>query len=250
MASRALAYVIVVVVLVVPWWLLTASGTVAPLTLPPPGDVVEALGQLLGGTATWVPAVRITLGRTSWGFLVAAIAGVPLGVLLGRARLLERAYEPLLGTLAAVPLVVLYPVLAATLGIGTASKILLGGLYAFFPIAIAATRAVAQTDPVLVTAMRSMGAGNAHLARTVLLPSALPGIVSGLRVGLGLALVTVIAAEFIAGDSGVGYQLAAAGQGYRSADLFAWVALAVALTIAVNALFTLFASLLERSIRR
>jgi len=247
---RLIAYAIVVLLLILPWWALTAGGKVAPLTLPPPGAVGGALRELLGDAGDWLPSVGVTLGRTLLGFGLAVLVAVPLGVVLGRARLLDRAYEPLLGTLAAVPLVVLYPVLAATLGIGSASKVTLGGLYAFFPIAIAATRAVAQTDPGLLTAMRSMGAGSVRLARTVIVPSALPGIVTGLRVGLGLALVTVIAAEFIAGDDGVGYRLAAAGQGYQSAGLFAWVALAVVLTISVNAAFTVFASLLERSVRR
>jgi NitT/TauT family transport system permease protein len=243
---RAVTYAVVMVGVLGFWWLLTVTGSVPPLSLPPPADVVEALPQQTG----WLPAIGGTAARAAVGFGLAALAGVPLGVLLGRSRLLGLAYEPLLGTLAAVPLIVLYPVLASTLGIGTESKIVLGGLYAFFPIAIATTRSVAQTDPGLLAAMRSMGAGRARLARSVVVPSALPGIVSGLRAGLGLALVTVIAAEFIAGDSGVGYRLAAAGQGYRSADLFAWVVLALALTIVVNAAFTLFASLLERSVRR
>ncbi|WP_433360253.1 ABC transporter permease [Actinoplanes sp. CA-142083] len=247
---RLIAYGIVLLILIVPWWALSASGTVAPLTLPPLPSVGSALRSLLASAGDWLPDVALTVWRALAGFGIAAIAGVPLGVALGRSRLLGRAYEPLLGTLAAVPLVVLYPVLAATLGIGTWSKVVLGGLYAFFPIVIGTTRAVAQTDPGLVTAMRAMGAGRGRLAWTVVVPSALPGMVSGLRAGLGLALVTVIAAEFIAGDAGVGYRLAAAGQGYRSADLFAWVALAVVLTVLVNAAFTVFASLLERSVRR
>ena len=247
---RLLAYGVVLVAVLLPWWAVTAAGAVAPLTLPPPATVASALGELLADPGTWASAVAVTVGRTASGFGLAALVAVPLGVFLGRSRLLGRAYEPLLATLAAVPLVVLYPVLSATLGIGTASKVTLGCLYAFFPIAIAAVRAAGQVDPELLTAMRSMGAAPSRLAGSVVLPSALPGIVSGLRVGLGLALVTVIAAEFIAGDAGVGYRLAAAGQGYRSADLFAWVALAVVLTIVVNALFTLFATLLERSIRR
>jgi ABC-type nitrate/sulfonate/bicarbonate transport system permease component len=247
---RAVAYLVVILTVLLPWWALTASGAVAPLTLPTPAAVVEALRAVLDDTGTWLPAVGVTLGRTAAGFGIAALLALPLGVLLGRRRLLGLAYEPLLATLAAVPLVVLYPVLAAGLGLGAASKVLLGGLYAFFPIAIATTRSVAQTDPGLLAALRSMGAGSGRLARTVIVPSALPGIVTGLRAGLGLALVTVIAAEFIAGDAGVGYALAAAGQGYRSADLFAWVALTVVLTVVVNAAFTLFASLMERVLRR
>ena len=247
---RAATYAAVIALTLLAWWALTATRAVAPIIVPPVGAVVSALRIQLADPATWADAMGLTTARTAAGFLIATLAAVPLGIGLGRSSLLTRAYEPLLATVAAVPLVILYPVLAATLGIGTSSKMVLGGVYAFFPVAIAATRAVGQVDPNLVTAMRSMGSRGLHLVRTVIVPSALPGIVAGLRVGLGLALVTVIAGEFIAGSSGVGYQLAASSQGYQSADLFAWVVLAVALTVAVNAAFTIFSSLLERILRR
>ncbi|GIF26661.1 ABC-type nitrate/sulfonate/bicarbonate transport system permease component [Actinoplanes tereljensis] len=245
---KAAAYATVTLVTLLAWWLLTATGVTNPLILPPLGDVVAALRQQ--DPATWAAAMAVTTVRATAGFAAATVLAVPVGVLVGRNATLSHAYEPLLATLTAVPLVVLYPVLAATLGLGTSSKVALGGLYAFFPIAIATIRAVGQTDPVLVTAMRSMGATHGRVIRAVVVPSALPGIVAGLRIGFGLALVTVIAGEFIAGDDGVGYQLAASSQGYQSADLFAWVVLAVVLTIAVNTVFTFLATTLERTLRR
>lgn len=247
---RAVTYVAVLATGLLAWWALTATQAVAPLILPPLDTVGSALRVVLADPGTWADAMGVTVVQAVAGFLIATLIAVPLGIILGRNPLLSRAYEPLLGTLAAVPLIILYPVFAATLGIGTSSKVVLGALYAFFPIAIAATRAVGQVDPQLVTALRSMGSRGAHLVRTVVVPSALPGIITGLRVGFGLALVTVIAAEFIAGSAGVGYQLAATSQGYHSADLFAWVLLAIGLTIAVNTAFTILASLLERSLRR
>jgi ABC-type nitrate/sulfonate/bicarbonate transport system permease component len=109
---------------------------------------------------------------------------------------------------------------------------------------------VSQVDRSLLEAMRSMGARGTRVVRAVVLPYALPGIVAGLRIGFGLALVTVIAAEFIAGSAGVGYELAATSQGYHSADLFAWVALTVALTVVANMAFTTLTLALERTIRR
>jgi NitT/TauT family transport system permease protein len=247
---RAVSYLVVVGVLLLAWWALTVTHSVAPLLLPPLADVGSALRDQVTDVATWSGAAGITALRTAYGFLIATALAVPIGIVLGRSRLLRNAYEPLLATIAAIPLVVLYPVLAATLGIGTSSKVVLGGLYAFFPIAVTTVRAVRQVDPGLVTAMHSMGARRAQVIRAVVVPSALPGIVGGLRVGLGLGLVTVIAAEFIAGDEGIGYELAAASQGYDSGRLFAWVVLAVALTIAVTTVFTALTSLLERTLRR
>jgi NitT/TauT family transport system permease protein len=247
---RAGTYVAVLACTILAWWVLTATHAVIPLILPPLPAVGSALWVQLADPGIWAGAMGVTVARAAAGFAVAALVAVPLGVVVGRSPLLRRTYEPLLATLTAVPLVILYPVFAATLGSGTYSKVVLGALYAFFPIAIAAIRAVGQVDPRLVTALRSMGSRGAQLIRIVVVPSALPGIVTGLRVGLGLALVTVIAAEFIAGSAGVGYQLAATSQGYHTADLFAWVVLAVGLTIAVNATFTVLASLLERTFRR
>lgn len=247
---RATTYLAVLAAVLLVWWALTTSGTVTPLILPALPDVAAALRADLADTATWATAIATTCVRAASGFLTAAALAIPLGVVLGHRRLLGRAYEPLLATITAVPLVVLYPVLAATLGIGTASKVVLGGLYAFFPIAIATTRAVSQVDLTLITAMRAMGAQGGQLVRAVVLPSALPGIVAGMRIGFGLALVTVIAGEFIGGSSGVGYQLAATSQGYHSADLFAWVVLTVALTVAANLAFTTLTLVLERTVRR
>lgn len=247
---RAVSYVVVVGAVLLVWWVLTLTHSVAPLLLPPPADVGSALRDQIGDVATWFSAAGTTVARTTYGFLIATALAVPIGIVLGRNRLLHDAYEPLLVTIAAIPLVVLYPVLAATLGIGTSSKVVLGSLYSFFPIAVTTVRSVRQVDPGLVTAMRSMGASRARLIRDVVVPSALPGIVAGLRVGLGLGLVTVIAAEFIAGDEGIGYELAAASQGYDSGRLFAWVVLAVLVTIAVTSVFTVLTSLLERTLRR
>lgn len=247
---RLLIYLVVLAVALGAWWALTASGAVAPLILPPLGTVAAALRVTLADPGTWAAAMGVTLATTAAGFVLAGLVAIPLGILLGGRRLLDRAYEPLLATLSAVPLVILYPVLAATLGIGTSSKVVLGGLYAFFPMAIATVRAVRQIDATLVTALRAMGARPARVVGTALIPAALPGIVSGMRVGLGLALVTVIAGEFIAGSDGVGYQLAASSQGYHSDQLFAWVVLTVLLTVFVNAVFATGTSLLEREIRR
>jgi ABC-type nitrate/sulfonate/bicarbonate transport system permease component len=247
---RALTYLAVLAIVLLTWLALTATDTVAPLILPPPRRVATALRTLLADPGTWAAAMGTTVLQASAGFALAALLALPLGVTLGRSTELAQAYEPLLASLTAVPLIVLYPVLAAALGIGTASKLLLGALYAFFPIAIGTIRAVQQVDRRLITALRSMGSSGRHLIRTVVLPSALPGIVTALRIGFGLTLVTVIAAEFIAGSAGVGYQLAASSQGYDSAALFAWVALAAGLTVALNTVFTILTALAEGSIRR
>ncbi|WP_219420355.1 ABC transporter permease [Pseudonocardia nigra] len=90
-----------------------------------------------------------------------------LGLVVGTSRLLRDAYEPVFTTISALPLVVLYPIVAAILGVGSGSKIVIGTLYAFFPIVIATTRAAATVDTRLLAAARAMGASSAEVTRSV-----------------------------------------------------------------------------------
>jgi ABC-type nitrate/sulfonate/bicarbonate transport system permease component len=169
-------------------------------------------------------AVLSTLSEVVLAFAIAAVVGVSLGVVIARERLLTQAYEPLLGNLSAVPLVLLYPLLVGLFGLGAGSKVVLGALYAFFPIVIASIRAGQDVDRALETAARAMGARTWQLLQVVALPAMVPGIVAGLRVGLGLATVTVVAGEFIASTSGLGYHLAQTSQELNTPELFAWIA--------------------------
>jgi NitT/TauT family transport system permease protein len=247
---RPLLYVLTVVVILAVWELLSVSGLVQPLLLASPADTWTQLRGLAGQGSVVGDALQVTLRETLIAFGIAVVIGVPLGLALGSSRLLRKAYEPVLTSLNALPLVILYPVLAATLGIGSASKIALAALYAFFPIAIATVRATSSVDPRLVTAARTMGASQRQLTLSVIAPSVSSPVLAGLRVGLGLALVTTIAAEFISGSMGVGYQLGATSQGLDTPGLFAWIVVACLLTIAVNLVFTLCTTAARKGIYR
>ena len=159
---RVLVYAGTVAAVLAVWALLAGTGAVAPLLLPPIGDVWQALSDLAAEPSKLLEPVGTTLEETAVAFGIATAIALPAGVLVGSSRLLRRAYEPVLTGLNALPLVILYPVLAATLGVGSQSKIALGTLYAFFPIAIAAARATAGVDGRLITAARTMGATRAQ----------------------------------------------------------------------------------------
>ena len=247
---RVLVYAGTVAAVLAVWWALAATGTVAPLLLPTVGSVWQVLADLAGEPSRLAEPVGTTLRETGIAFGIAAVVALPLGMLVGSSRLLRRAYEPVLTSLNALPLVILYPVLAATLGVGGGSKIALGGLYAFFPIAIAATRATANVDDRLIVAARTMGAGRGQWLRGVVLPAVLGPVLAAMRVSLGLALVTVIAAEFIAGAAGIGYQLGTTSQGLDSPGLFAWIVIACLVTVAVNLLFSVTTLVLQKGVHR
>jgi len=232
------------------WELLSVTGMVQPLLLASPGDTWDRLVLLTGQGDTVRSAVEVTLRETGTAFLIASAVAVPFGVLAGASRTARAAYEPLLTSFSALPLVVLYPVLAATIGIGSGSKIALAALYTFFPIVIGTLRATANVDVGLLAAARTMGATRSQQTLSVVSPTVFPAVLSSMRVGLGLGLVTTIAAEFISGAEGVGYQLGVTSQGLDTPGLFAWIVIACALTVVVNVIFTLCTIVARKGVYR
>lgn len=247
---RTAAYAGLLVATLAVWATLSAAGAVKAVVLPPPRAVLRALSDLFATPSVLAEPVLVTLRETGAAFALAAVLGIAVGLVIGPSRLLMRAYEPLLASASALPLVVLYPVLAATLGLGTSSKIVLGVLYGFFPVAIATSRAASRVEPTLLSAAQAMGAGRARVLRSVVLPAVAPQVFGGLRVALGLTLVTVIAGEFIAGADGLGYQLAESSQSLNTPALFGWVVITVLLTILVNAVFTLATTGVQKGLAR
>jgi ABC-type nitrate/sulfonate/bicarbonate transport system permease component len=245
-----LVYVGTVAGVVLVWFGLSASGAVQPLLLASPADTWRALTVVMSAPDGIWPAVGTTVRETLTAFVIAAALALPVGVLVGSLSILRRAYEPIFTSLSIVPLVVLYPVLAATLGVGSGSKIALGGLYAFFPMVIATVRAAGNVDHRLLTAASAMGASRVQSLTRVVVPLILPPLLASMRVALGLALVTVIAGEFISGSDGVGFELGNASQLLDTPTLFAWVVVACLLTVVVNLGFTLFSNLARKGIYR
>lgn len=235
MATRLGIYLGVPFLILLAWFLLAISEVVNPFLLPSPIDVARDLGAVLTDSATY-PHLWTTLRQVLLAFGLAAALGIGIGLPIGWYRTLRKAYEPVLGMVYAVPLVVLYPVIALFFGIGATSKIVFGALYAFFPIVLATISAVSLVDQNLVSAGRSMGARGATLFRTVVLPAARPRIMVGLRLGIILATLAVVGGQYIAGTSGLGYLLATAGQSFQTVLMFAYICLTLAFAALVNGL--------------
>lgn len=246
---RAVVFAVFVAVVLVLWILLSASGSVKEVVLPPPSDVWDAMRELTDDPGTILDTCWATLRPLLISFAVAAPIGVAMGVLVGRSQLLTEAYEPLLADLYTVPYIILYPLLAGLLGLGALPQIVVGVLAAIFPIAIASSRATREIDSTLVSAAQSMGARGWSLIRTVSLPAAMPGIFTGLRTGLGLAFVTIIAGQFISSTEGLGYKLAETSQAFQTPQLFAWIVVTLVLSAVINAVWALLQGQIERKVR-
>jgi NitT/TauT family transport system permease protein len=190
--------------LVLVWELVSRTGVVPPLFLPSPSSVIASgveivrSGELFGHLAA-------SLQRLVLGFALGALGGIAVGLAVGFWSLAEAIGNPLIAATFPIPKIALLPLLILWLGIGEASKVAVITLGVFFPMAINTFTGVRTADPLLVRAAVSFGAGRLSLIRKVILPSALPMIFAGLRLGAGTALLLLVAAEMIAANAGIGF---------------------------------------------
>jgi len=196
--------VAVPVALLAVWEIASRLAILSPRYFPPPTAVAAGLvGQ--AATSDLPDHLLITLTRLALAFAIAALPGVPLGLLMGLLRPVRHAVDPFVAFIYPVPKIALLPFLLIILGVGEPAFVLTGAISAFFQIVISTLAGVQTMDPRLLEVGHNYGAHGLRLFRKIILPAALPSIFTGLRLGLGLALVAVVAVEFIAAKSGLGH---------------------------------------------
>ncbi len=213
--STRLISVLTLVALLALWWAVTAFGLIEPLFLPPPSAVLQK-GWLLATTgymeSTLWQHLGASLGRIGGGLLIAVLTAIPVGIAIGRNRVAQGILDPLIEFYRPIPPLAYLPLIVIWCGIGELSKVLLIYLAIFAPIAIATATGVRTVDPAKLRAAQSLGATRSQLIRHVILPSALPDILTGVRIGLGVGWSTLVAAELIAATSGLGFMVQSAAQ--------------------------------------
>jgi NitT/TauT family transport system permease protein len=196
----------------VAWKLLTvATGTPAYI-LPAPEVVGERGLRAIGSGVLW-PHVSATLSEVVLGFALGACVALAVGVALGKSLVVERVLSPYLVAAQAVPVLALAPLLDIWFGGGLFSRLLICALIVFFPIAIATMVGIRSADPLLREMLRSLGATSAQIVARLEIPSALPVIFGGLRVGVTLAVIGAIVAEWVSASTGLGVLINIADQG-------------------------------------
>ena len=196
--------VLALIGLVVLWEALARAGAVPVLFLPSPVGVLrEGWDMLLSGEL--LVHLGASLQRLAWGFVIGSVLGIAIGVAVGFFAVAEAIGTPLIAATFPIPKIALLPLLILWLGLGEPSKIAVIALGVFFPMAINTYAGVRQAEPLLIRAAVSFGAGRLSVIRKVVLPSALPMIVAGLRLAAGTARLLLVAAEMIAVESGVGF---------------------------------------------
>lgn len=195
------------------WYVATRYHLASPLFLPSPEEVVtQAVAVAEDGYAngTLVDHILSSLGRISVSLAFGIGLGVPIGLIMGLNRWAKGILSVPIDIYWGLPPLAYLPLLIIWMGIGEGSKILLLSLAAFAPICYAAQAGVRSVPQERVNAARSLGANPLQVFVTIVLPSALPEILTGLRIAIGATLSTLVAAELIAAQSGVGYMIMSA----------------------------------------
>ena len=197
------------------WWLAAHFEVVSPIFLPPPEAVLAKLVSvwLTGFEGATLPQHLVaSLARVLAALAAASVIGIALGFAISLNETARGMFEPVIEFYRPIPPLAYLPLIVIWCGIGELSKVLLIYLAIFAPIAIATATGVRTVDPAKLRAAQSLGATRAQLIRHVILPSALPDILTGVRIGLGVGWSTLVAAELIAATSGLGFMVQSAAQ--------------------------------------
>ena len=190
-------------IFLVAWQAIVVAGSYPSFILPGPLTVAQRFVRAWTDGTMW-PHFATTLVEVLLGFAIGATLAIVVGVLLARSRLAERLLSPYLVAAQATPILALAPLIALWFGTGLPSKLVITTLIVFFPVAVATMVGLRSVDPRLIEMARAFRASNAQVVRRVEIPAALPAILGGMRVGVTLAVIGAIIAEWAGGERGLG----------------------------------------------
>jgi taurine transport system permease protein len=205
--SSAFISVVTVVVLFVLWFAITNLGLIKPLFLPSPQAVWQQFYEYLTGAANDKPLWQhfaASMGRVFLAFLLACLTAVPVGIAMGMSRVARGIFDPPIEFYRPLPPLAYLPLIIIWFGIDEMPKVLLIYLACFAPLALAARSGMKSAAQEQINAAYSMGASYGQVIRHVILPSALPEILVGMRIAVGFGWTTLVAAEMVAANVGLG----------------------------------------------
>lgn len=213
----------------------TRTGVISALTLPRPSDVLATFGELYQSGLLWKHLVP-SLTRLVVGAAAGVSIGIAIGVLIGLFSHVRAGLVPLVAAIFPIPKIALLPLFVIWFGIDEGSKYALIAFGTFTPTVVATYGAVDNVDRTLIRMGQSFGLSWFSIVRKIVLPGAMPGILSGLRVSLAIAIILLVAAEMLGAEYGIGAYILEAGSLYDLERLFVGVAILSILGVAVSAL--------------
>jgi taurine transport system permease protein len=205
--SSATISVVTVAVLVALWFIVTNMGWVKPLFLPSPQAVMQQFYEYVTGQANDKPLWQHFLAsmfRVFSAFALACVTAIPIGIAMGMSRVARGIFDPPLEFYRPLPPLAYLPLIIIWFGIDELPKVLLIFLSCFAPLALAARSGMRSASQEQINAAYSMGATYSQVIRHVILPSALPDILVGMRIAVGFGWTTLVAAEMVAANTGLG----------------------------------------------
>ncbi len=231
--GTALPRLIAAVLLLGAWQALAMSGLLFRDVVPPLQAIAGGLYRVFAD-----PGFYANLAATAGELAVALVAGCGAGVLVGLAmggsRFLSAALERWLNYLGPTPKIILFPVMILLFGVGAGSKVAMGGVSCFFPVAISVAAGVRGVDPMLVRVGRSFRAGPWSMLTRIYLPAMAAPLVNGVRLGFGVALIGVLLAETKLSNQGIGFLVMQAYQRFDMPRMYGLLLIAVASAALVN----------------
>lgn len=203
---RTINYIALPLIVLAAWWLVTARGVFPSVILPSIPSVALSFvdqirtGQLFGD-------LGVSLLRVVKGYLIAAVAGVSVGILMGISIRSYRFFIVTFNSIRQIPIISWIPLIIMWFGIGEASKVVIIVMGAFFPILLNTINGIAQTPQDLIEVGQMNRLSKWELLKNIYIPSSLPSIFVGLRLGLGLSWMVVVGAEMLGSESGIGYRI-------------------------------------------
>ncbi|MDR3473623.1 MAG: ABC transporter permease subunit [Devosia sp.] len=209
------ATIATVLVVLVFWQLASSLGWVSSVFLPPPTKVLSAAGRLMTQgyvDSTLTEHALASLGRVFFALFFTVLIGIPAGIAIGASRIGRGILDPIIEFIRPLPPLAYLPLVIIWFGIGEPAKILVIGLAMLAPIAISTAAGIRSAPLSQINAARSFGATRWQVLTEVLLPSALPEILTGIRIALGAGWSTLVAAELVAASRGLGFMIESAAQ--------------------------------------
>lgn len=214
-----MARLVVPLLLFAGWWTATATGAIKSYQLASPGDVARELAELARTGALWHD-LGASVARVVLGFGIALVLALIVGSMVGGSRIAERALDPTLQAIRAVPSLAWVPLILLWLGIGETAKVTLVAIGAFFPVYVALVSGIRGVDRKLVEVGTIYGLSRVALVTRVLVPATLPQLLVGARIGLTQAWLFLVAAELLAATNGLGFLLTDGQQTARTDEIF------------------------------
>jgi ABC-type nitrate/sulfonate/bicarbonate transport system permease component len=216
------------------WEAIAASGLLFRDVVPSLLVIGRALVELLADP-TYYWHLGVTAGEIGTALAVGGLSGLAVGIALGANRLLGRAFEPYLYYLGPTPKIIFFPIMIMWFGVGPASKVAMGTLSCFFPVALSAAAGMRGIDKVLIRVGRSFRAGTWQMVTKIYLPAMRLPIINGVRLGLGVAIIGTLLAETKLSNKGVGFLIINAYSTFNMPRMYALLIVLFVLSIGVNA---------------